>query len=73
MHGERGDPWLVREEDGAAVALMDVAIDDQHAFKLLGVEEPFGRQGEVIQDAKALGAVGVRVVGAACDVHGYGA
>ena len=32
MHGERGDPWLVREEDGAAVALMDVAIDDEHAI-----------------------------------------
>ena len=71
MHGKRGDPRVVREDDCTSVALVDVAIDDEHALQPSGLKEPFGRQGKVVEDAKPFGAVGVGVVGSAGDVHGH--
>ena len=60
----------VRPEDlRGAVALVDVAVDDQHApHQPLGAQ-PRHRHRDVVEQAVAAGEVAARVVGAAAEVH----
>ena len=64
------DVGAAGEDAGGAVALVDVAVDDEHAGDEALVEQRLGGDGDVVEDAEAGAAVGAGVVRAAGHVAG---
>ena len=67
---EGQDVGAAGEDAGGAVALVDVAVDDQDAGDAALVDERLGGDGDVVEDAEAGAAVGPGVVRAAGHVAG---
>ena len=70
MEREGADAGVGREDAGGAVALVDVAVDDEDAGDAALVEEGAGGDGDVVEDAVAGAALGPGVVRAAGHVGG---
>ena len=66
--GEHGG--VVLKDAGGAIALMNIEIDDEHAWgKALGLHEP-GRHGRIIKAAESTPPIIGRMVGAAGQIKG---
>ena len=70
VHGEGEDVGVEGEDEGGAVALVDVEVDDHGGGDGFFVEEGADGDGDVVVDAEAFAGVGEGMVVASAEVDG---
>ena len=70
MHRKREHGGVVSEDGGGAVALVHVEVDDRDAARVLVALQDARGDGDVVEDAEALAAIGERMVRASRKIGG---
>ena len=69
VHAECKDSFLVPEDPGRSIALMNVEVYDQNGSRRIRLQKNIGGDSHIVEQTKTCAVVRERVVGASGDIH----